>query len=74
MNLQERFKLLAASYEASGRSREAFEQGWSACEAEFQLVLKQAKEALLMCAPSIEARSPAYREIKKALVLLREFE
>lgn len=36
-------------------------------------IIKQAKEAILMCIPSIDERSPAHREVKKALDMITEY-
>lgn len=36
-------------------------------------IIKTAKEALLMCAPSIEPRSPAGKELKKAVEMINKY-
>lgn len=36
-------------------------------------IIKAAKEALLMCASSIEPRSPAGKELKRVLELINEY-
>lgn len=42
-------------------------------ESEELKIIKQAKEALLMCAPSIDSRSPAAKQLKLALEMINEY-